>query len=153
MSKRLPRLGSLALTSRFACRSRVVPLYPQVRRFRKLALYCLFYYKIPILYLLSMDFLLLNVLLCTGYLVICYLRGSRCSQQKLHHHAFNAACSVVIKGLSNTPISMYIYVKCRHNMWNICFNVIFLLPSVSEIARDSLSCGNSESNAAKFCRM
>ena len=28
LSKRLPRLGSLALASRFACRSRVVPLYP-----------------------------------------------------------------------------------------------------------------------------
>ena len=102
-----------------------------------------------------MDFLLLNVLLCTGYLVICYLRGSRCSQQKLHHHAFNAACSVVIKGLSNTPISMYIYVKytCIICGTLIVLTLNFVLPSVSEIARDSLSCGNSESNAAKFCRM
>ena len=87
-----------------------------------------------------MDFLLLNVLLCTGYLVICYLRGSRCSQQKLHHYAFNAACSVVIKGLNNTVMSKYIYLKYLRNMWNICFNLIFLLPSVGEIARDSLFC-------------
>ena len=48
---------------------------------------------------------------------------------------------------------MYIYVKYLRNMWNICFNLIFLLLSVSEIARDSLSCGKSESYAVKFCGM
>ena len=79
------------------------------------------------------QYLTRSVLLHTGYLILSYLCWSRCPQQKLYHHAFYAACCIIIKGLMNNLFYIMFFSFLCFCVWYKCLIMIIYKTKENEI--------------------